>query len=211
MCLCPHWGIPQLQVFSQVSGPRSFLGSTPVQGSFSGLWSQSLSRWGGTQAQLGRVPQFWLGGGTPSQDRTGVHPCQDWGTSPWPGLDQSTPWRGLGYSPSGTGVPHPLARTGLGYLRARTWCKPSWDWRSTPPPYHETEQQSKHLLRGGRYASFGHAGGLSCSFFKFFNNSYAEALALVLLLSTGISGKGSTLVFKWSPTLSAALYMNKVL
>ena len=33
----------------------------------------------------------------------------------------------------------------------------------TPLPHQETDQQSEHLLRGGRYASCVHAGGLSCS------------------------------------------------
>ena len=31
------------------------------------------------------------------------------------------------------------------------------------PPCQETDQHSKHLLCGGRYASCVHAGGLSCS------------------------------------------------
>ena len=35
-----------------------------------------------------------------------------------------------------------------------------------PPPNQETEQQSEHLLRGGRYASCVHAGELSCCAYK---------------------------------------------
>ena len=50
---------------------------------------------------------------------------------------------------------YPLGRMGV---------PPCWDWMGVPPPpppNQETEQQSKHLLRGGRYASWIHAGGLS--------------------------------------------------
>ena len=73
----PFWEVPQSQVLSQVSVPRSFLGGTPVPGSFPGLWFQVLS------------------GGTP------VPPSSDWGipqlevpqtgVPPWPGQDWDTP------------------------------------------------------------------------------------------------------------------------
>ena len=54
------------------------------------------------------------------------------------------------------GVPQSLARTGLGYPPP----DPGQDWGTTTPS--ETEQQSEYLLHGGRYASCGQAGELSC-------------------------------------------------
>ena len=65
-------GVPQSQVLSQVSGPRSFpLGGTPVPGSFPGPF------WGGYPSPGRGVPQSWPGGYlstgySPGQDRTGV-------------------------------------------------------------------------------------------------------------------------------------------
>ena len=49
------------------------------------------------------------------------------------------------------------------------WGTPCPDWKEVnpsppPPPHQETEQQSEHLLRGGRYASCVHAAGLSWLF-----------------------------------------------
>ena len=59
------------------------------------------------------------------------------------------------------GTPPPI-RTGWGYTPPiRT------GWVSPPPPW-ETEQQSKYLLRGERYASCVNAGGFSC-FSQIFN------------------------------------------
>ena len=77
-----------------------------------------------------------------------------------------------GYLPSGVrGVPtFPgleggtyLPRSGQGgYLPSQVWGVPTWvpphQVRYPPPP----EQHGVHLLRGGRYASCVHAGGLSC-------------------------------------------------
>ena len=70
-------------------------------------------------------------------------PIQDWMgfPPPHPGLD---------------GVPH-LSRTGWGTPLSRT----GWDIPPHPHPGLETEKHSEHLLRGGRYASSVHAGGLS--------------------------------------------------
>ena len=70
------------------------------------------------------------------------------------------------------GVPSPVGTR---------WGSPCWNWTGVAPPPRlgldvskkkpcpgqETEQQSEHLLQGGRYASCVHAGGLSCSEFAF--------------------------------------------
>ena len=92
------------------------------------------------------------------------------GDTPFPGLDGG----GGGTHPrSGQegypGYPPIGVRTG-GYPRYTPAC-PTLDggtpsvqvWMGLPPPTgQETEQHSKHLLRGGRYTSCIHAGGLSC-------------------------------------------------
>ena len=63
-------GVPQYQVLSQVTGPRSFPGGTPVPDYFPGHWSQVLS-WG-CPGQDGGT----LGWDTPSQVRLGDPPGQ---------------------------------------------------------------------------------------------------------------------------------------
>ena len=63
-CLSTPPGGGDTPVLSQVTGPMSFLGGTPVPGSFPGHWSQVLST---------GVPQSWLGG--------------MYGVPLWPGLD----------------------------------------------------------------------------------------------------------------------------
>ena len=67
----------------------------------------------------------------------------------------TTTGRGGGY-PSPRFFPRSLVPGpfGMGYPLARS------GWGNPPPP--RTEQQSEHLLRGGRYASWVHAGRLSC-------------------------------------------------
>ena len=82
-------------------------------------------------------------GGTLSQVQVGVpHPADGWG-SPQP----SSQWGGALY---------PLSKIG--------WDTPIQDWMGYPPPRQETDQQSEHMLRSGRYASCVHTGGLSCYF-----------------------------------------------
>ena len=44
--------------------------------------------------------------------------------------------------------------------QARTGVPPTWDWGTPSQDRTETEQRSEYLLRGGRYASCGHAGAL---------------------------------------------------
>ena len=86
------------------------------------------------------------GGGTPSQVWPGgvPYPRSGWGGyrgSPQPG-QEGVPWPDQtwdGVPPLGPGTGYPPG-SGMGY-----------------PPWH-----SEHLLRGGRYASCVHAGGLSC-------------------------------------------------
>ena len=93
------------------------------------------------------VPLSWSMGVPQSQLGVPQHkgtPCpgQDWGT---PGKNRTAVAPSQDRTgvppPARTGVP-PLAMTGLGY----------------PQP----GQQSEYLLLGGRYASCGHAEGLSC-------------------------------------------------
>ena len=80
-------------------------------------------------------------GGTPSQVWVwGVpHPNSGW----WEGTWGTPPQPGL-YGGGTQGTP-----------------RPGLDGYSPPPPLIR-EQYSEHLLRGGRCASYVHAGGLSC-------------------------------------------------
>ena len=71
----------------------------------------------------------------------------------------------VGEGVPGVGTP-PLARSGWwgGTQATPRLCLDSAGggvYRGVPSP-HSTEQYSEHLLRGGRYASCVHAGGLSC-------------------------------------------------
>ena len=113
---------------------------------------------GGTPSQVwqgGTPSQVWPGG-TPSQVWPGGYPSPTPGMGYPPDQGQGTPWIWDGVPPRtwdrvppldlGQGIP---PRPGTGYL-------PDLGW-GTPP------QHSEHLLRGGRYASCVHAGGLSCT------------------------------------------------
>ena len=113
------------------------VGVTPVPCSFPGPFH------GGTPVP-GSFSGHW------SQVLSGVYPSPRFfprspvpapflGVPQYGGTSPLTRW-GLGYPP-----PPSQARSGLGY-----------------PPTPGTEQQSKHLLRGGWYASCVHAVGLSC-------------------------------------------------
>ena len=120
-----------------------------------------LRRGGGTPSQVwgfGGYPIPGLArGGTPSQV--------------WPGA--STPsqvwWRG-GYPISGPGGTWgtPPTRSGWGTTPDLGWGTPLPDlgWGTPadlgPGPPLPPDQHSEHLIRGGRYASCVHAGGLSC-------------------------------------------------
>ena len=103
------------------------------------------------------------GGGTPSQVWPGGTPSLVQVPPPRPGLD--------GVPPPRPGTRVPPSRTWDGVAPPQTWDQvPSrtWDWvlpppdlgPGTPPPPQHSEE---HLIRGGRYASCVHAGGLSCS------------------------------------------------
>ena len=118
---------------------------------------------GGTPSQVGvphprlEVPRPKLGG-TPSQVQTGGTPSQV-GEHLIPGPDGGYP--GVPPTMTGLGTPH---RDWMGYPPIMTgWGNPPpptmTGW-GTPPHHHH----SKHLLRGGRYASGVHSGGLSCYF-----------------------------------------------
>ena len=113
--------------------------------------------WGGTTSQV------WLGGGTPSQVWLGGTHLRsgDWGYLGYP------PRPGMGYPPDQVWMrysPWTLDRV----PSPQTWDgvpPPTWDGPppdlgrgTSPPPLHHSE----HLIRGGRYASCVHAGGLSC-------------------------------------------------
>ena len=115
------------------------------------------SRWGGVphprSGEGEPIPRSEQGRGIPhSRSRWEGTPSQVWiGGTPFPGQDG--------------GVPHPRSGWGRGTL-GYPFPNQDWMWYSLcqgyPPPIQETEQHSEHLLRGGRYASCVHAGGLSC-------------------------------------------------
>ena len=93
---------------------------------------------GGTLSHVwwGGVPHPRSGGLPPS--RPGVPPNLRWGTpQTWDGVPPQT-WDGV---------------------TPRTWDGvPPWTWDGVLPP---PPQHSEHLIRGGRYVSCVHAGGLS--------------------------------------------------
>ena len=73
--------------------------------------------------------------------------------------DQGTPHLGMGYSCDLGCIPHHQDLAGVP-PPTLGWGTPLPDLGWGTPPW--TEQHSEHLLRGGRYASCVHAGGLSC-------------------------------------------------
>ena len=113
--------------------------------------------------------------GTPSQAGGRGYPLPRWGE----GVPPSQVGGGGTHSQVGRGVP--LPRQGGGYPfpgRGRGYLLPRWG-EGYPFPgrrsgYPLLEQHSVYLLRGGRYASCVHAGGLSCLsavFLNIFRNS----------------------------------------
>ena len=125
--------------------PRSFQGDTPVSGSFPGHWSQVLSGRGSHTPAPGHWPQVFSRGGTSVMAGRVPHSFL--------GVPQSWP----GGIPV-CGYPSP----------GKDWVHPSQVRMGTPYPGQDgvpsmTEKQNKHLLCTGWYASFVHAGGLSCS------------------------------------------------
>ena len=89
-CVHTRVGASQSLVPYQVCGPRSFVGCTPIPGSFPGLWSQVIS--GVTPVLAGGTPVL----GYPQPDRTGVPPSQDKVTPNW---EWGSPQLGIGYHP----------------------------------------------------------------------------------------------------------------
>ena len=96
---------------------------------------------------------------------TGVPPDQDWSTS----HQDHVPFYHFFVSPHlRGGVLHP--RSGWGYLGYPSLTRSGWGTTPRPgtgyPPRpgmgYPSRGHSEHLLRGGRYASCVHAGGLSC-------------------------------------------------
>ena len=119
---------------------------------FPGVWmgvvtpSQVWMRGGGYP-----IPGVWMGGGTPSQV--------------WMGGTQSQVWmEGTPSQVCGGGGDTP-SQVWMGGTQSQVWMGVPHYW--VPPPNQETDQQSKHLLRGGRCASCVHAGGLSCPVFDY--------------------------------------------
>ena len=133
------WGVPH---------PRSGCGGTPSQ-----VWPVG---WG--------VPIPGLAGGVP-------HPRSRGRGYPIPGLDGGYP----GYPPTRSGQGTPLTRSEWGTPPDLGW-GPPWTWDGVPPSSDLgwgtlldlgwgtllDLGHSEHLLRGGRYASCVHAGGLPC-------------------------------------------------
>ena len=102
------------------------------------------SGWGGgtlSQVWMGGYPISGLGGGCPIPGLDGGYPI--------PGLDRGTPtWSQVrmgGY---------------LGYPPSAGWGTPHWGQDGGVP---QLEQHGVYLLHSRRYASYIHAGGLSCS------------------------------------------------
>ena len=132
-----------------------------------GGYTISGLRWrgGGTLARSRGVPHLRSEvGGTPARSRW-------WGVPPWT-WDGVPPRHGMGYSPG----------PGMRYTpQTWDWVLPPWtfDWVPHPPdlglgspPPPQTDQHSELLLRGGRYASCVHAGGLSCYINEHYESSY---------------------------------------
>ena len=166
----------------RVPHPRSGQGGTPSQ-----VWP------GGTPYQV------WLGGypipgldrgypipglAPPARSGGGPHPRSDWGVYPprptmigW-GTLPSRP--SMGYPPSQTwdGVP-PITGWGTPPSSLDGVPQPSMDGVPPPPPQH-----SEHLLRGGRYASCVHAGGLSCLWCVYNNRQRLMALGSMIMCRT---------------------------
>ena len=105
--------------------------------------------------------RWWVGTwGTPNQVwMVGVpHPRSGWWGYPIPGLDGGATPSQVWMVRGTWGTPRP-GLDGGGYPT------PGLDGGGVPgepPPTHETEQHSKHLLRGGRCVSCVHTGGISC-------------------------------------------------
>ena len=95
-------------------------------------------------------------GGTPFPGPGGGYPLprSRWGIPPSLG---GTPFPGRGIPPSQAGGYH-LPRQGYPHLAPFPGGGTLPRWGGYIPP----EQHSMYLLRGGRYASCVHAGGLSC-------------------------------------------------
>ena len=114
----------------------------------------------------GTPSQVWIGEGTSScwQEEVPQYPILLRGV-PHPTSRQGVPW-GIPWSRLDGGVPS--IKSWMGYPPIQGWMgsgHPVQDWMrylSTKTgwgtPYQETDQQSEHLLRGGRCASCVHAG-----------------------------------------------------
>ena len=124
---------------------------------------------------LGGYPSQVWGEGVP-------HPSSGWGDTqgtPRPGQDGVPPGPGMGYHPPEPGTGYPPDQgwgipLDLGWGTPQTWdrvppgpvppgqgipSRPGMGYPHPPPP---ELGHNEHLLRGGRYASCVHAGGLSC-------------------------------------------------
>ena len=117
----------------------------------------------------------WFGGGYPIPG-----PVREGGRYPIPGLDGGYPFQGPGggypipgldggtpplHPDLGWVTPHPDLGWGTPPVQTLDRVHPPQsrtEWGTPPSPGQKTEQHSEHLLRGGRYASCVHAGGLSC-------------------------------------------------
>ena len=123
----------------------NILVSTPIW--LTGGYTCLADRGGGTPIWLmGGIPSFLTGVPHPTDSAGRVPPSDQWEVPHWD-------WMGYSNIRTGWGTPYPPL-----VLDGGTPCQ---DGMGYPP--QKTEQQSKHLLYGGRYACCVHAGGLSCS------------------------------------------------
>ena len=132
-----------------------------VGGGGGGVLSQSqvVSQVSGPMSFLGGgVSVLAWGGGYPNPGPVGYTRT---GVLPWPGQD------GVPLGQVSIGYPPGQVRMGQPPSQVRMASQARKRYPPSPPHPQRNKQQIEYLLRGGRYASCVHAGGLSCSYYYF--------------------------------------------